>query len=161
MIAISKLDAVLLCLAGREAIFWGKVHWSLCDFFQHKQLVGSSFLQVTDTVFRAEMWPGAQAGRQSGVTFVSSCNVALWEICLYFDEWGTCVVIRLPDQPALNTRSRLIHSHWLGSPILRLLYYLQRQISARAKFHPSPPPLREIHTNVEMDNWHRIPASKW
>ena len=38
--------------------------------------------------------------------------------------------------PALHLR--IIRSHWDGSPIMRPWYYLQRWISAGAKFPPSP-----------------------
>ena len=39
----------------------------------------------------------------------------------------------------------LIHSHWFSSPILSLWYYLQRRISAGAKFHPFLPLTPRFH----------------
>ena len=60
------------------------------------------------------------------VTLVWFCNVALWDISLYWFESG-------------DTRDRLIRSHWFGSQIMHLWYYPQRRISPGAKFHPSPP----------------------
>ena len=80
------------------------------------------------------------------VTFVWSCNVALWDISLYLVEWGTCADIRLSGRHGLDMRSWLIHSYGFSSPIvIRLWYYLLRRISIRAKFHPSPPP-RNSHS---------------
>ena len=72
-----------------------------------------------------------------------SCNVALWDISLYLVEWRICAIIRLYDQYVLDS-SRLIRSHWFGSPVIRPWYYLQRRINAGAKFHPLPPP-RDSH----------------
>ena len=61
----------------------------------------------------------------------------MWGIYLYLVEWRTCAVIRLQDRHALTPRLRIIRSHWDGSPIMQPWYYLQRWISAGAKFHPS------------------------
>ena len=72
------------------------------------------------------------------ITFVWWCNIALWDISLYLVELSTCVVIRhQTDMPSIPAAGLSIHT---GLPILRLWYCLQRQISAGAKFHPSPPP---------------------
>ena len=71
------------------------------------------------------------------VTFVRSCNVALWDISLYLVEWRTCVVIRMSDRHPLASHLWIIRSHWDGSPIMQPWYYLQRWISAGVKFPPS------------------------
>ena len=72
------------------------------------------------------------------VTFVRSCNVALWNISLYLVGWRTCAVIRLHDRHAPTLRLRIIRSHRDGSPIMWPWYYLQRRISTGAKFPTSP-----------------------
>ena len=96
------------------------------------------------------------------VTVVWSCNVALWNISLYLVEWGTCVVIRLSDRHIPAMHSQVIHSHWFGSPIMHLWYYLQRRNSARAKFHPLPPP-RHSHRGrgKELAQYPRIQTAVW
>lgn len=43
------------------------------------------------------------------VTFVWSCNIALWGISLDFVERRICVVIRLADQHATTLSHRLTH----------------------------------------------------
>ena len=73
-----------LSLAGTEAVFWGKVHWSLpregwlSDFFFFNTNTWwvKSFLPVTDTVFREEMW--WRLGRTGGRTDPSPCITAVF-----------------------------------------------------------------------------------
>ena len=62
-----------------------------------------------------------------------------------------CSYQTLSGRHALDTRSRLIHSHWFGlpmMPILHLCYYLQKCISAGVKCHP----LRHSHRGGELEN---------
>ena len=66
------------------------------------------------------------------------------DISLYLVEWRTCAVIRLHDRHAPATHLWITCSHWDGSPIMRPWYYLQRRISAGAKF-PSSPHLKLSH----------------
>ena len=81
-------------------------------------------------------------------------HITLWDISLYFVEWGTFVVIRQYGQHALDTRRSIIHSNWFGLPTQHLWYYLQSHISAGAKFHPLPPP-RHSHRGGDLAHDHR------
>ena len=130
----------------------GLLMLTVAPFTQRSCIIIAVVVCQPDTVFQPEMW--RRVDRTGGRTDVSPCisavflskwvakdsHVALWDISLYLIEWRTCVDIRLSGRHALDTCSRLIRSHWFGSPILHLWYYLQRLISAGAKFHPSPPP---------------------
>ena len=57
------------------------VNWALSD-------------RVTRRVFLIQV---AKDSYSYYVTFVSSCNISLWNIYLYLAEWRTCVVIKLSD----------------------------------------------------------------
>ena len=71
------------------------------NWMQHTQTEPRQLNQTVGTVFINRSIPSYY------VSFVWSCNVALWDISLHLVEWGTCAVIRLYDR---HTHSQLIHT---------------------------------------------------
>ena len=126
-----------------EAVFWGKVHWRLGPEGWPSPL----FIVITNT-WRVEVFCQRQmlffrqkcdeesVGQTGGQTGGQTLLHVVVKLPCYLCSCNA--VISLSDRHALDLHCRLICSHWFSLPIIQPWYYLQRRISAGAKFHPSP-----------------------
>ena len=126
-----------------EAVFRGKVHWSLGPegwlsqffFFIINTRWVKFLLAVTDAVYWVELGGRKDAYPRTAavfflvakdsysftyyVTFVWFCNAALWDISLYWVEWGICAVSRPSDRHALNNT----HLWYYRTIIIYIIYW--------------------------------------
>ena len=117
-----------------EAVFWGKVHQNLSlEGWQSRWYIFITNTRWVKVFCRWQMLVfGQKCDKESGGQ-VGGQTVGQIYLCLV--KWRTCVVIR-STHPCSTPPAYSFTLGWFTNNAN--LYYLQRQISARVKFHPSP-----------------------